>query len=223
MLHSKQLVTPSKKMMKVLSKKEKLLKQLEDLGVDTKKPPRKPRADAGLPRGVYKPRNDKGKARGSYINTAAKYKAVYDKMLRGHSLNDGQGSDTVVRDANAIFPPNLTKFYKLVRKKDREYMTRAMKPAHLEQARWRWLMAEYADDPDKWREHISNWYFIQEDEIELWMYTEWAWAYVYRINGDENRLTQTPIVLSYKDYVAGKYNGRPTFDERGNIIWANGK
>jgi hypothetical protein len=202
-----------------MSKKDELLKELAKYGVSTTKPVRKPRSDAGMPRGIYQTRNDKGKVRGSYINTAAKYKAVYDRMLKGHVIDGGDGSDTITRDDNSIFPPSLNRFYKLIRSKDREYMTSAVKPAHLEQARWRWLMAEYAANPDQWRAHIASWYFIREDEIERWMYTEWAWAYVHYINGAYNRLVEHPLILSYDDYLSGNYNGHPKFDKRGEIIW----
>lgn len=202
-----------------MRKKDELLRELEAMGINPTKPLRKPRSDIGKPRLSYKPRSDRGKARGSYINTAAKYKAVYERMLTSHQTDSGDGSDTLTRDANSIFPPNLNRYYKLIRSKDREYVSSAVKPAHLEQARWRWLMAEYAENPDQWRDHIVKWYFIKADEIELWMYTEWAWAYVHHIGGDENRLTTNPIVLSYEDYVNGCYNGRPEFDKRGEIIW----
>lgn len=198
--------------------KEQLLKELAARGIDIDKPVRKTRADAGQPRGTYKPRSDKGKLRGSYINTAAKYKAVYERMLTSHQTSAGDGSDTLTRDANSIFPPNQDRYYRKIKGKDREYYANLVKPAHIEQARWRWLMAEYAES-DLWREHIANWYFIKPDEIDNWMYTEWAWAYVHRIGGDENRLRPDPIILSYDDYVAGHYNGRPEFDSKGDIIW----
>ena len=202
--------------------KEEMLEELQALGVDpvTGKPPRKARSDAGASRAEYKPRNDIGKSRSVYTRTAAKYKAIYEKMLT-NQLVDGteEGADNLTRDKNSIFPPNLIKISKLIKLADREYITNAIKPAHLEQARWRWLMAEFATDPDKWRDHISKWYFIKPDEIESWTYTEWAWAYVYHISGEENRLTAHPLVLSYEDYVKGLYNGHPDFDKRGDIIW----
>lgn len=200
--------------------KEELLQDLQDLGIDVTKKVRKPREDAGLPRGVYAPRSDKGKTRGSYINTAAKYRAVYEKMLKSHKT-DEDGEDNLTRDRNDIFPPNMNRFYKLIKSKDREYYSSALKPAHLEQARWRWLMAEYAEDPEAWRDHISKWYFIKPDEIDLWMYTEWAWAYVHYIAGEENRLTEDKLILSYADYMAGEYGGHPKFDSRGEIIWTD--
>ena len=197
--------------------KDELLKQLELLGIDPDKKVRKPRSDAGLPRGIYKPRSDKGKQRGSYINTAAKYKAVYDRMLNSHFT--GEGADNLTRDKNDIFPPDITRYYKHFTGTDRDYVASTNKTAHLEQARWRWLMAEYNEDPAQWRAHIAKWYFIKEDEIDLWMYTEWAWAYVNHIGGLANRLIEEPLILSYQDYLAGKYNGYPEFDERGEIIW----
>lgn len=198
--------------------KEDLLKELEAMGVPTDKPPRKPRSDRGEIRGIYKPRSDKGKVRGSYINTAAKYRAVYEKMLTSHQTEQ-DGYDTLNRDKNMIFPPNQNKFNKLIKGKDRTYYTKAVKPAHLEQARWRWFMAEYEENPEEWAKKISDWYFIQEDEISMWMYTEWAWAYVHVIGGDENRLCDNPIIMKYDDYVAGLYGGYPNFDARGEIVW----
>ena len=199
--------------------KAELLKELKQMGVDPSKSVRKPRSDAGKPRGEYQPRSDKGKVRGSYVNTAAKFKAIYERMLTSHQSNTGDGSDTLTRDYNAIFPPNLNRFYKLTRGKDRDYINSVVKPAHIEQARWRWLMAEYAENPDQWRAHIAKWYFIHEDEIEQWTYSEWAWSYVHQIGGDENRLTDNPITLNYSDYVAGHYNGFAQFDDRGEIQW----
>ncbi len=199
-----------------------LLKELAALGVNMKtgKPPRKQRSDIGKVRGVYAPRSDIGQPRGSYVNTAAKYKAVYDKMLKGHKVaGSGDGADTLTRDYNDIFPPNLTRYSRLMHSQDREYYTSALKPAHLEQARWRWMMAEYQENPAEWGPRIAAWYFIKVDEIDMWMYTEWAWAYVNYISGVENRLNPTPLVLIYADYVAGEYNGRPVFDKRGEIIW----
>ena len=199
--------------------KEELLKELVKLGVDPSKRPRKPRSDAGGIRGVYKPRSDKGQPRGSYINTAAKYKAVYERMLTSHKSGSGDGADSITRDPNDIFPPNMDHYTRMVTSKDRVLYSNVLKPAHLEQARWRWLMAEYEADPDKWRAHIAKWYFIRESDIGLWMYTEWAWAYVNHIASAENRLTATPIVLSYDDYLGGRYNGYAQFDERGDIVW----
>lgn len=206
-------------MVNAMTDKDELLKQLEKMGVDPSKKIRKPRADAGLSRTTYKPRSDRGKQRGSYINTPAKYKAVYERMLTAHATDDGRGGDTLTRDNNGIFPPYLNRQYKLTRGKDRDYINSVVKAAHIEQARWRWLMAEYAENPDQWRDHISNWYFIKPQEIDLWMYTEWAWAYVYYIRGDENRLITDPKILSYDDYLAGKYNGRPKFDSKGELVW----
>jgi hypothetical protein len=205
--------------------KEELLKELRELGINkaTGKV-RQPRSDLGQTRNEYKPRADRGKSRGSYINTAAKYKAIYDKMLTAHKVVGAEdGADTFTRDQNDIFPPNLNRYYKLIRSKDRVYYTSALKPAHLEQARWRWLMAEYAENPEQWAEHISKWYFIRKDEINDWMYTEWAWAYINHIRGVENRLTNNPLVLIYADYMNGQYNGHPKFDERGDIVWPRGE
>jgi len=199
--------------------KTTLLAELEALGIPTDKPIRKPRSDIGGARQAYKERGDKGQVRGSYINTAAKYKAVYERMLNSHADGTGDGADSLTRDKNDIFPPNMNRFYKLIKTKDREYRTSALKPAHLEQARWRWLMAEFAENPDKWRAHIAKWYFIREEEVGQWMYTEWAWAYVHHIQGDENRLVEKPIILNYYNYVMGRYNGHPEFDNRGDIIW----
>jgi hypothetical protein len=199
--------------------KEELLEQLSKLGVDPSKKIRKPRSDAGQVRQEYKPRRDKGQPRSSYTNTSAKYKSIYEKMLASHSTGTGDGADTLTRDRNEIFPPQLNRFYRLFRGKDREYVSSVVKPAHLEQARWRWLMAEYAENPLQWAAHISKWYFIHEAEIESWTYSEWAWSYVYGIMGEENRLTSSPIMLSYDDYLSGKYNGYAQFDERGEIVW----
>ena len=199
--------------------KEELLEDLAKLGVDPSKRPRKPRSDAGEIRGEYKPRNDKGKLRGSYINTAAKYKAVYERMLASHKTGSGDGEDSITRDPNDIFPPNMNHYTRVVAGKDRIYYSNVLRPAHLEQARWRWLMAEYAADPDKWRAHIAKWYFIREEEIEQWTYTEWAWAYVNHIASAENRLTDLPQLLQYEYYINGWYNGRAVFDERGDIVW----
>jgi len=202
--------------------KEDLLKELEAMGVPTDKAPRKPRSDRGGVRGVYQPRSDKGQARESYINTAAKYKVIYERMLTSHKTTE-DGGDTLTRDKNDIFPPNLDHFYKLIKSKDRVYYANAIKPAHLEQARWRWLMAEYEENPAQWEDHIAKWYFIKPSEISMWMYTEWAWAYVNEIRGIENRLTATPVILDYADYMAGLYNGYPNFDKRGDVIWTSGK
>lgn len=201
--------------------KEDLLKELKKLGVDPTKKVRKPRSDAGEVRGAYKERSDKGKQRGSYINTAAKYKVIYEKMLHSHSLDTGDGADTLTRDNNDIFPPNQNRYFRLMRTKDREYMSSVVKPAHIEQARWRWLMAEYAEDPDKWQNYIVNLYFIDAKEITLWTYTEWAWAYVYHIGGRENKRIPLELQLKlwYGNYLKGMYNGLAQFDEKGEIKW----
>ena len=202
-----------------MKSKEALLKELERMGIDTTKKVRKPRSDVGSMRGEYKPRSDKGKARSIYTNTAAKYRSIYEKMLNTHKSSTQDGADTITRDHNDIFPPNINRRYRKYISKDREYTASIVIPAHLEQARWRWLMAEFQEDPDKWRDHISKWYFIKPDEIEMWMYTEWAWAYVFFIDGQENRLVEHPLILSYSDYLDGNYNGFPQFDEKGEIIW----
>jgi len=199
--------------------KKELLDQLAEFGVDPGKKIRKPRSDAGRSRSEYKPRSDKGQARSVYNNTAAKYKSIYEKMLTSHSTGAGDGVDTLTRDGNEIFPPQLNRFYRTFYGKDRDYVASVVKPAHLEQARWRWLMAEYAENPLQWATHISRWYFIHEAEIENWTYSEWAWAYVHAIGGEPNRLIPNPIMLSYDDYLCGKYNGYAKFDERGEIVW----
>ncbi len=203
--------------------KAELIYELTKAGVDpeTGKPPRKVRSDIGKSRAAYKERSDKGVVRGSYINSPAKYKAVFVKMLEVHKTSDGE--DLIVRDKNSIFPPSLNKYYRLMKTKDREYVTRATKAAHLEQARWRWFMSEYGVDPIKWGPIIADWYFIEESQIPLWTYTEWAWAYTYHIRGDENRLIADRLVLSYDEYIKGSYNGHPNFDSRGEIIWDNQK
>jgi hypothetical protein len=203
--------------------REELLREIADLGVNPKKPVRKRRADAGMPRASYKERSDKGQPRGSYINTAAKYKNIYERMLKGHAIDSSdEGADTLTRDNNGIFPPNLNHFYKITRYKDREYVNSVLKPAHIEQARWRWMLAEENENPltrKQWRERIAKWYFIKSEEIEQWTYTEWAWAYVNHIGGSENRLIANPVILSYDDYLSGQYNGRAQFDAKGEIIW----
>lgn len=203
-----------------MKSKEELLKELEQLGVDPTKKIRKPRSDAGEKRGVYLPRVDRGKPRSAYTKTAAKYKEIYTRMLTAKQSSVEDGADTLTRDANDIFPPNTTRYYKLYQGKDREYVSSVAKPAHIEQARWRWLMAEFEQDPDRWRKHIANLYFIDEDEIELWTYSEWAWAYVHHISGQENRLTDNPVTLYYNSYLDGDYSGLAVFDERGEIVWA---
>ncbi len=200
-----------------MKSKDELLKELEGLGIDASKPVRKTRSDAGQMRGTYKPRSDKGKKRGSYINTGNKYRNVFERMLRSHSTGDGE--DNLVRDNNLIFPPNIDRRYVFIKTKEREYYTSTKKPMLLEQARWRWFMAEYKNNPAVWGTRIAKWYFIKETDIDLWTFTEWAWAYVYGINGAENRLTPTPIILSYDDYLVGKYNGHPKYNERGDITW----
>lgn len=201
--------------------KEELLKELVKLGVAPSKKLRKPRSDVGQSRGEYKPRGDKGQVRGSYINTAAKYKYVYERMLTGHQSSTEDGADNLTRDKNDIFPPHLNRYYRRYIGKDREYVASVIKPAHLEQARWRWLMAEYAENPDQWRDHIVSFYFIDAAEIELWTYTEWAWAYTYHIGGRENRLVTQPLKLWYENYIQGEYNGLAQFDEKGEIKWTN--
>ncbi len=197
--------------------REQLIEEAKTLA----KKSRKPRSDAGQPRGEYKPRSDKGQPRGSYINTAAKYKAVYERMLTASVSSTEDGADSLTRDKNDIFPPNLNRFYRKYVGKDREYKASIVKPAHIEQARWRWLMAEYAENPEQWRNHIANWYFIDEQEIELWTYTEWAWAYVNHIAGQENRLVPLELKLKlwYNNYTQGLYGGLAQFDERGEIKW----
>jgi len=200
--------------------KEELLQELAKLGVDTSKKIRKPRNDQGLPRGDYKPRSDKGKARGSYTSTAVKYKSVFEKMLASHKAsNSGDGTDNLIRDSNMIFPPNLNKYVRKYSGKDRDYYYDTTKPSHLEQARWRWFMAEYAENPVNWRSVIADWYFIREDEVDTWTYFEWAWSYVNEIAGAENRLIDNPVILEYSKYIGGAYNGHPTFDNQGEIIW----
>ena len=73
--------------------------------------------------------------------------------------NENGDGDTLTRDANMIFPPNTTHFYKPVHVKastyldkktgirqqrnEYSYVTSRERPNHPEELRWRWWYREY--------------------------------------------------------------------------------
>lgn len=199
--------------------KDKLLAELEELGVHPSG--RKVRADKGQSRNNYKrsgaPRSDLGQSRETYTKTAAYHKKIFNTFLRGHTNPDGTG-DNLMRDPNGIFPPNVTNYFKVTISRGMMYKTSTKRRNHPELLRWQWWMAEYKENSSEWVNRICKWYFIKPEDIELWTYTEWAWAYVKAISSRDNRATPTPIILSYNDYLDGVY-GMPKFDDKGETIW----
>lgn len=203
----------------MMTNRDELLKELKELGVHESG--RKVRADKGQSRGDYKrsgiPRADAGQARESYVRSAAYHNKIFNTFLRAHLAPDGNG-DNLMRDVNGIFPPNITNYFKMTASRGIHYKSSIKRRNHPELLRWQWWMAEFDESPDQWRDRISKWYFIKPDEITSWTYTEWAWAYVTAISSHNNRGIPEPIILSYEDYLDGRY-GMPTFDEKGDTIW----
>lgn len=219
--------------------KEELLAQLNELGVH--KSGRKVRADKGQSHNYTKTRADKGTSRSSYSKETPAYaKRQFENFIRVHRDPAGFG-DTLVRDANMIFPPNTTHYYKTITVKSGtrvdkrtntlhqteaySYKTSRKRPNHPEELRWRWWFREYQQatsqsDKDKWAKRICDWYFIKMDDINDWTYAEWSWAYVYGIGGHANRDMTDPehIILSYDFFLQGGYT-IPQFDIDGNVIW----
>lgn len=210
--------------------KEELLEELKKLGISESG--RKKRTDAGKPREHYnrsdKPREDKGKPRVTYNKTALYYKNMFTSFIEVHSTQSG---DSLSRDENLIFPPEITNYYKLCAPPGRmPYRASVRRPNHPESLRWRWWFAELEEATDRsrwsntatcktvWAKRICDWYFIKPIDLEAWTYDEWSWAYYTQIAGHENRMVLDKIILSYDDYLAGKYT-MPTLDEEANIIW----
>jgi len=207
----------------MMKTKAELLAELEELGVN--KAGRKVRDDKGQPRGSYTrssaPRRDKGKPRTNYSKTAAYHKASFASFIQA---NVNESGDLLTRDYNEIFPPYITKYYKLITTKaGKTYKASVKRNNHPEALRWRWWFTEWSEayDPrekDIWQRRMCNWYFIKPEDLSVWTYNEWAWAYHNQINGHINRLTEDKIILSYDDYMNGKY-GVPQYDKAGDIIW----
>lgn len=201
--------------------KAELLAELEELGVH--KDGRKVRTDKGSSRQPYARTNlsraDKGVPRDDYTVTPKVHQRIFTTFLSAHLTPDGMG-DNLTRDINGIFPPNVTSYYKIVKRADgTTYMSSTKRRNHPEQLRWNWWMAEYEADPEGWAKRITDWYSIQEHEISMWTYNEWAWAYVDAIGGHPNHHSNpNRIILSYEHYLNGFY-GYPKYDEKGDLIW----
>ena len=200
--------------------KDELIATLKELGIG--ETGRKIRTDAGKQREHYvrtdKPREDKGKIRVNYNKTALYYVNMFTSFIKVHSRENG---DELSRDDNLIFPPEITNYYKLCTPPGRmPYRASVRRPNHPESLRWRWWFAELNEAVDKtvWTKRICDWYFIKPEDLEAWTYDEWSWAYYTQIAGHQNRMVPDKIILSYEDYLSGKYT-MPTLDEEANIIW----
>lgn len=205
--------------------RQELLDQLEEelrkQGIG--KTGRKLRSDAGKPRGSYnrseKPRADKGQPRFKYSKTPLYYKNAFVAFIAAHS-NAADNNDELARDANLIFPPHITNYYKLCTPPGRlPYRASVRRASHPESLRWRWWFSELyaAIDKTAWTKRICDWYFIDPQDLDAWTYDEWSWAYYTQIGGHDNRHTDR-ITLSYQAYLDGIY-GRPVLDNEANIIW----
>jgi len=207
--------------------KEELLQELEELGIG--KTGRKLRTDKGQSRESYtrssQPRADKGQQRGNYVKSAAYHKNIFASFIIAHTNESG---DLLTRDSNEIFPPQITSYYKLIiTKSGQQYRSSVKRANHPEQLRWRWWFMEWTEAKDAgikamWTRRICDWYFIKADDLDLWTYEEWAWAYYTQLDGQFNRLVEGRMartILSYTDSMAGNY-GVPNRDKDGDIIWS---
>ena len=176
--------------------KEDLLKQVSELGYDPSTG-RKRRSDIGKPRHNVKPRSDKGVTRDKYVTDTASYnKGLFQRTLVAARNPDGDG-DSLIRDANMIFPPNITNFYKEVKvtnpnKETYSYRSSVRRANHPEEQRWSWWFKELREAnsnaaKQRWVDKICKWYFIRPEDIDLWTYGEWAWCYFNVIAGHFNR------------------------------------
>lgn len=215
--------------------KADLLKELASLGVHPTSG-RKVRADKGKTHNYSSlPRADKGKKREKYSQTSPAYlKKVFFDLLRKNTPEELGEGDQLVRDANMIFPPNVTHYYKTVTVRERmtidkrtgnsvqrpayTYKSSQPKKSHPEELRWRWYFAEYRNNPEEWLQRICDWYFIYPHDIDMWTYPEWAYSYVSQINGHPNRKPYEQQILSYDEFAAGKY-GKISYTSKGEIIW----
>lgn len=172
------------------------------------------RSDIGQSRGQYASRSDIGSKRDGYSKKASFHKKAFQQFLLSNTTEYG---DTLFRDANMIFPPNITNYYKRVTTKTgQSYRSSVSRKNHPELLRWRWWFAEWLEagsheEKKVWTDKICDWYFIHSDELDLWTYNEWAWAYYKTINGNPNRGNDR-IILSYGIEI-------PTYDEKGEMIW----
>ena len=210
-----------------MTAKENLLKELESLGV--RADGRKIRSDKNKSRGNYvrhtsAKRSDAGKKRNKYdISTPNHNKRVFEQFLNLHT-DKSTGEDDLPRDVNMIFSPNVTSYYKEIKSQSGyTYKSAVKRNNHPEYLRWKWYFSEYENaetvaDRNYWRLSICNWYFIKPEDIDVWTYDEWAWAYYSYISGEENRLTKNKKILSYDSLIKGEY-GKIVFDENGDIIW----
>ena len=208
-----------------MTNKSQLLNELEGLGI--RADGRKIRGDKGKPRKPYvkhtsAPRADAGKKRDSYNTQSAQHnRRIFEQFIRAHT-NQVTGDD-LTRDANMIFPPNVDSYYKTVKGKNGTYKSSVKRANHPEYLRWKWYFAEYQEAKDevekfKWIQQICLWYFILPKDIDNWTYDEWAWCYYSYIAGEENRNKWHKKILSYDDFLKGKY-GQIVFDGNGDIVW----
>lgn len=201
--------------------KEQLLDELEELGYT--RTGRKRRSDIGKSRDYTpssKPRADKGRKREIYNKTAAHYRRVFTTFITAHTTETG---DNLSRDANDIFAPQVTHYFKEVAgRNDSSYRSSVKRANHPEELRWRWWMQEYreADEASQpvWTLRLCNHYFIKPEDIMDWTYREWAWAYYNEISGHPNRFVSNPKIISYDDYLSSSY-GYPPLDNEGEIVW----
>lgn len=206
--------------------KDDLLKELKDLGIH--ETGRKVRTDVGQPhfyiRTTNTPRTDKGIPRQNYNSEGPAYhKKILELFIRLHTDQELGLGDDLTRDENLLFPPNMTNFYKKIKTKKYEYSSSQRRENHPEELRWNWYMAEYnyaIDDIAKklWLDRICIWYFIIPEDIDLWTYKEWSWAYVTQVGGHQIRTPKCEFKLLYTEYAKGTY-GKIKYDDQGNVIF----
>lgn len=204
-------------------KRNKLLKELEKHGIHPSG--RKVRSDKNKTHKMTaverKPRSDIGSKRSTYNKRSPEFNKKIFNTLIASNFKDGE--DLLQRDDNGIFPPQITHYYKRVYKTSGGYRSSTRRSNHPEQLRWKWWMSEYENSTGntkkQWATRIQNWYFIEEADILLWSYEEWAWAYFTQIGGVLNsQLSDNFIKLYYNSYLKGDY-GRPKRDKNDYIIW----
>lgn len=204
-------------------KRNKLLEELKEQGIHPSG--RKVRSDKGKTHEMTaverKQRSDKNSKRANYNKASPQFnKKVFDTLI---ARNYKDGEDLLQRDDNGIFPPQITHYYKKVYNTAGGYRSSTRRSNHPEQLRWRWWISEYENSTGntkkQWATRIQNWYFIEEADILLWTYEEWAWAYFTQIGGVLNsRLSDKFVMLHYNSYLKGDY-GRPERDKDDYIIW----
>jgi len=190
--------------------KEQLLQELKQMGQHPSG--RKVRADTGQSHNIQQ----KGKLRGHYKAGWRKKRDIYFREFNT-SYPDGELPPMYEDD---IFSLTLKTYKRARTDRPSTYNRREDKLSKtLENRRWDWWYAQACEEPDQVltpmsataKERFLWHYYIQEEDMDIWTYKEWAEAYFYYINYRSEIAEPTResgYKLNYFEYLQAKKDGR---------------